>query len=122
MANEKNLKPFPKGTSGNPGGQSKLVKKVKRLGKEQFAEMAELLLESDFDQIKKIAENAKSKMLKRWMAVNILEGFEKADWPMLDSILNRLIGKPKEDIQVTSLRKVVRKLDGTEIVYTNEEE
>lgn len=111
---------FKPGQSGNPGGQTKGAMRIKKLSKEQFAEVVDLIIQGNLEELKALAQNPKATVLKQYVAKAVDEGMKRGDWGMLNSLLDRLIGKPKEDVQLSVLRRVVKKLDGSEVHYTNQ--
>lgn len=88
----KHLRPFQKGQSGNPGGKPKqlLTKdKVKSvLGK--FSEMTR-------GDLQKIIENPESQMLAVMVASIMLKAVETGDFSRVNFILDRAIGKASPD-------------------------
>jgi hypothetical protein len=118
------LKPFPPGVSGNPSGRPKVPeseKILRKLSREQFAGMAEMIVLGEWTMIAAMAENENETGLKRLIAQCLVKAHFRGDWLVVDKLLDRLIGKPKEDIEVTHFRRVVRKLDGTSVEYTTQE-
>lgn len=118
-------KPFPPGQSGNPNGrpkQSAADKELRKLSREHFSEIGELIVMGEWSSIKAMSENETESCLKRLIAQCLVKAHDRGDWYVVDKLLDRLIGKPKENVEVTHFRRVVRKLDGTSIEYTTEEE
>lgn len=115
------LKPhqFKPGVSGNPGGQTKLEAKLRKLTKEQWHEVSDMILQGDEAGMDAIVKDLTQPMFKRYIARVLLEGYKRADWPMLNSFIERLIGKVRDTVHITTPRKVVEKLDGTKVIYEN---
>ncbi len=100
---------FKKGQSGNPLG-GKLadpeMRAIKRLTKQEIAEIGSLLLKRNIAGLQKIVANAKDpeskhSALKVWMATICIKGMQSGDAHKLDVLLNRLVGKVTENIQLT---------------------
>lgn len=118
----KNLTPWKKGESGNPGGRPKvdpILLKARALSKQSIKKICDALLSSDIEVFEDIIQHGNA--LEMWLAGIILKGIKRSDIYVLTELLPWLIGKPPEEIQITTLRKVLRLKDGTEIVYTNAE-
>lgn len=118
-------KPFSKGQSGNPGGrpkQSEADKVLTKLTREQFSDIAEMIVLGQWDAIEQIVKNETETVLRKLIAQCLIKAGSRGDWYVVDKLLDRLIGKPKENVEVTHFRRVVRKLDGTAIEYTTEED
>lgn len=97
--NTSGLRPFQKGQSGNPGGRAKedpQVTMVKNLTKSELAEMGSLLLKGNKTELEKIIKDPGSSMLKIAVASVISKAINKGDMHSLDILLNRLIGKVKD--------------------------
>lgn len=123
MPNEKNLKPWKPGQSGNPGGLTKIdgaLRTNRTLSKKALKTIGDALLMGDTLELERIKE--KGTALEKWLASVILEGIKKSDMNTLNTLLPWLIGKPPEEVMITAIRKIVRKRDGTDVVYTTETE
>lgn len=101
---------FKKGQSGNPlGGKlhNPVLRAIKRLTAAEVAEIGALILSKNFNGLKKLVEDAKSNdaskssALKTWIATVAMKGIAKGDAHALDVLLNRLIGRSKEVIELT---------------------
>ena len=112
MANPENLKPFQKGgddrrwTEGRP-------KKFTTLMKEQGYKLAEVndsiqaIMAMNEEQIKEVLNNDDATMLEKTVAKAIIKSFEKGSLYSMDTLLSRVYGKPKEQIDATIEQKVV---------------
>lgn len=98
-----NIRPFAKGVSGNPLG-GKLhdpeIKAIKKLTKEELKEMGSLVLKNNLDALREIKDDPKASVLKVLVASVCIKAIAKGDMHSLDVLLNRLIGKVKEEIAV----------------------
>lgn len=101
---------FKKGRSGNPlGGKlhNPELRAIKRLTAQEVAEIGALILSKNYKALKRIAEDARSNdhakasVLKTWIATVAMKGIAKGDAHALDVLLNRLIGRVKEKIELT---------------------
>jgi hypothetical protein len=79
------------------------LKKIRKLTHEQVAEMGSVLLDGTDGALLAIQENPESSTLKKWIASIITIGIERGDSRALDVLLDRLIGKVKEEIEVTGV-------------------
>jgi hypothetical protein len=92
-------KPFPKGVSGNPGGRPPLTdeeRQARRLSREQFAEVANLLLSRNREELQKILDDPKTPYFMELMIKLMFE----MKYDELDKMLNRLIGKVPDEVNV----------------------
>lgn len=101
--------PWKKGESGNPKGRKKdlpEVKTLRHLTAAQMAEIGNMIVCGDFDGLKRIGESIKigSPDHNRYTALQIMVAscaakiIQKGDMYMLDVLLNRLIGKVKDQV------------------------
>lgn len=99
---------FKPGQSGNPAGaraHNKELKALRRLTKEQVAEVAELLLHGNLKKLQSIIDAAKTdgkrnkSVLTTWFAAVAMKGIARGDMHALDVLLNRLIGKVKDEVE-----------------------
>src|SRR4051794_6724754 len=109
---------FKPGKSGNPGGRPKLdpdVKKLRELTKEQFKELATILLHGTQEDLQHLLDKPDTSMLTQWLARVAMVGSERGDYSTLDNLLNRLIGKVKDEVEV-SLPKptIIKRFNGEE--------
>lgn len=103
--NVKNLKPFPKGKSGNPAGRPPdvLGKAIRQLTASEFAELANLVIKRDLMSLQAIGKEQGASALKVWIAAGVVKAIQKGDLYTLDIFLNRVIGRVKEKIEVTGV-------------------
>lgn len=114
---------FKKGISGNPSGRPKMSAEERRLvtlTKQEVARLLNMVAEMSTEEMSLAYADPDTKAIEKLFIKTILDGLDGDSVKAAEFILNRTIGKPKDDMQVTFLRRVVRKLDGSEIVYTNE--
>lgn len=112
MANPKSIAPFKfkKGQSGNPQGgrlHDPFTRMIKRLTSAEVAEVGGLIIKKNITALKSIIEDAKMNpdskhsALKVWISTIAIKGITKGDAHALDVLLNRLIGKVKDRIELT---------------------
>lgn len=93
-----------KGEVRNPlgaGAHDPMLKAVRRLSAAQVAEIGALVITSNLEGLKKIAENPNSSALQVWMATIAIRGVKTGDAHRLDILLNRLVGRVKETIELS---------------------
>lgn len=110
-----NLRPIKKGEVRNPlGGKAHNPekKKLKKLTEAQVVEIGTLVVAKNASALREIVAdaigskersanpNSKHSALKVWMASVALKSIVKGDAHGVDIILNRIIGKPKQKIEV----------------------
>lgn len=92
-----------KGQVNNPyGSQGKnyAYTQFKKLSRDQLQEMANLLLWGNMDALIKLRDDPTASALAATIASVIVKIFEKGDVHSLDVLLNRMIGKVKETIEL----------------------
>lgn len=95
---------FKPGNKANPKGGGALSPKIRAIRKitnEHIEEVADVILDGNLDKLKGLLGNPDSSVLKVWLAKAAAEGIRKGDIYPLDLILNRVIGKPKDKVEVT---------------------
>lgn len=100
-------KDFPKGVSGNPEGarrHNQEVKVLRRLTHEELAHIATTLLKKKKEGVDKIADDPEASALSVWIARIIQTGADAGNSAKLDVILNRLIGKVSDKVDLTVKR------------------
>jgi hypothetical protein len=101
---------FRPGESGNPRGRPKMPKEVKAIRK-LSQESVELLLNKylsmKFKDLKELIETQESDSADMLVATVIYKGITKGDHYRLDFLLNRLIGKVTDKVEVKVPRATV---------------
>lgn len=106
---------FKPGQSGNPSGGPKTpeeIKKLRKLSAKQFKEIGEMVVLGTWDELKVIAKDDKQSVLKRKLAQAIIE--EK--YNAFDEILNRIIGKVKESVEIAIPKPTIIRRPNGEVV------
>ncbi len=103
----KNLKPIKKGEIRNPlGGRAHnpVMKAFKSLTEAEMMEIGTLVLKGSLTELKAIKNNQENtSVLKAMLAGVAIRTIEKGDPTALDVLLNRLIGKVRENVHHTGL-------------------
>lgn len=97
-------KQFKKGKSGNPlGGKlhDSEMRMLKKLTKEELKEVGNLVLMNNVDELRKIGRDPNASALKTMLASVCVRVISKGDMQAFDTLLNRLIGKVKDEIEHT---------------------
>ena len=92
MANEQNLKPFPKGVSGNPAGKPK--------GTEHSKTRLKRLLELVQKKKNPITGEEEEFSVLELMDMHMIAKALKGDQRAYQEIIDRLVGKPKQTSEV----------------------
>lgn len=92
---------WKEGQTGNPNGrpkESKEHKALRALTKAEMLEVGNIIVQGDVDALKVIAKDPKTIVLKAMIASVAIKIIQKGDMYSLDVLLNRLIGKVKDEI------------------------
>jgi hypothetical protein len=110
---------FPPGQSGNPNGRPKKLlstvnDELKALGYElikpsHLAEGFQLILNLDEAEIEKLSTEKSMPIFVRILARNLTD--KKMDYFALNDVLNRIIGKPKGSLDVTTGGEKITTID-----------
>lgn len=95
---------WQKGQSGNPKGSSDVARMkgdIGRMTHVQVAEVGSLLLEGTLEQLQAKAIDPDASALQRWTATLVTQSMEKGDSATYERILNRIVGRVKDVIEVT---------------------
>lgn len=111
---------FKPGQSGNPGGRPKLpddIKEARKLNQIEFERVANTYLWQTPEEFHKALASKSTKMIDLMVARIIELAVEKGDHQRLEFLLARMIGKVKEQIDVTGrVPFVIRRRDGEEVL------
>ncbi len=96
---------WKKGQSGNPKGglaHDPALKKLKRLTKDEMIEIGSMVVKGSVASLRAIAKDPNESALKCMMAAVAVRTIVKGDPKALDALLNRLIGKVKDEVHVSN--------------------
>ena len=97
---------FEKGGVSNPKGGGALsprVRAIRKITLEHIEEVADVILDSNLEKLKEMASHPDASVLKVWLAKSAAEGIRKGDLQSLTTILDRVMGKPKERHEVSGV-------------------
>lgn len=100
----KHLKPFQPGESGNPlGGKlhNPEMRAVRRLCHTDLHEVVDLIVTGDMAGLQDAAYTKGNSVLKVWIATVALKAIQKGEIGPLEVLLNRVLGKPKESVELS---------------------
>ncbi len=102
----KQLRPFhwKKGQSGNPAGRAVLLpeeKLFKNLTKKELIEVGNYVIKGDLTALKSMAARPGATVLQIMLAAVCIKVIQKGDMHQLDILLNRLVGKVRDEIHAT---------------------
>ena len=103
MGKTDHLPKYKKGQSGNPKGRppDMLGKAMRQLTAEEFREIANMIIKGSIDQLKAMSTSKDSSALKVMIAATVVKIISRGDMHALDILLNRLVGKVKDQIEMT---------------------
>ena len=117
---KEHLIPFVKGQSGNPNGRPR---KYVSLLKEQGYKLSEIndtiqvMMSMDMEELKTVWDNPKATILEKTIAAAMRKSLEKGSLYSLDTLLTRVYGKPKEQMDIKTDNKIeVIFIDGKTIL------
>lgn len=120
--NNENLKPFPKGVSGNPGGFTKLredLRGIKSLTQLEVCKLVSKYARSTRLELDDRKLDPATPALELAIASIFLESIKKGDFMRLGFLLDRAIGKVPEmieDDEVKDEREELQKLSMKELL------
>lgn len=94
---------WKKGQSGNPlGGKAHNpeLKRIKNLTNNELVEVANLIIKGSINDLKEMKDDDEQTVLKRMLASVAVKIISKGDMHALDVLLNRLVGKVKDKLDV----------------------
>lgn len=117
---------FKPGQSGNPTGlpgRTPEEKKLRSLTRAQLRDMMSLVLMGDSEVLRSVADDLTAPAFKRWIACIVLKAIDRGDAGPVDILLNRVVGKVTDVVELTALKPmVVRRPSGETVTATFKEE
>lgn len=105
MANNENLKPFKKGEVANPNGRPrKYVSELRAQGYKlaEVNDAIQVLMSMTIDELKEVYTNPKATVLEKTIASAIRKSIEKGSLYSIETLLTRVYGKPKEQVDLNT--------------------
>ena len=99
------LKVWEKGESGNPKGRvKKLVPSMKVEGYKltEINDTIQSIISMTLDQLKEVWNNPNSTILEKTVAGALKKSLEKGNLESVETLINRVYGKPKEKVDLTT--------------------
>lgn len=114
---EKRFKP---GQSGNPSGRPKVPADILEARKMNQAELERIInkyLYMDKDAVREAIQAPGTPMMELMVASIVAQAAQKGDHQRLDFVLNRFVGKVKDQLEVKNVTPfVIRHADGSQTV------
>lgn len=113
-------RPFQKGQSGNPGGRHKLpedIRKARALNQVELERTVNRFLYMDRAQVQEAIKNPETPMIDLMVASIMAQAAQKGDERRLEFILQRMIGRVTDKIEVkTPTPFVISRASGDQLV------
>lgn len=113
-------KRFQPGKSGNPGGKVKIpddIKEARKLNQNELDRTVNRLIYLSRQELRGLIENPETPMFEIMVASIIAQGAQKGDQMRLEFILNRIIGKVQDKLEVSVPKPfIVTKTNGEQVV------
>lgn len=112
MPKPENIEPhkWDKGTSGNPNGRPrKYVSQLKEIGykKSEINDAIQAMMAMTMDELKEVWENKNATILEKTVANAMRKSLEKGTLYSLETLLSRVYGQPKQEIDQTFQEKPI---------------
>lgn len=122
------LPTWEKGQSGNPNGRPKKVHsqllKTKQYSLSEINDVIQTLVSMTTEQLNAVSSHKDATILEKTVAQALKKSLSKGDLVAIETLLNRVYGKPKEKVDITSKGQ---KLDSNnkieiEIIHSNNQD
>lgn len=90
--------------SPNPSGRPKedpILKKLQKLTANELEDVASVIIKGNIDDLQAIAKDKTASVIKVMLAATCVKIISRGDMEALDRLLNRLIGKVKDKVEVS---------------------
>jgi hypothetical protein len=107
---------FKKGSSGNPGGMTKEQSKVRHLSREQLKDLLNTLHSATHEDMERILGNPGTTALTMMVVKCYMTIIETGSIREFDVLLDRLVGKVKDEVDLNIKPFIIKRRDGSEVV------
>jgi len=100
---------FKKGESGNPNGRPrKFVSTLRESGYKlsEINDTIQAMMAMDIDELKEVRDNPSGTILEKTIANAMKRSLEKGSLYSLETLLTRVYGKPKEQMDIAMDNKI----------------
>jgi poly-beta-hydroxyalkanoate depolymerase len=100
---------FKKGEVANPNGAPKKYVSLLRDAGYKLSEIndtIQVMMAMDLDELKSVFDNPKATILEKTIANAMRKSLQKGSLYSLETLLTRVYGKPKEQMDITSDNKI----------------
>lgn len=95
---------FQPGQSGNPQGgklHDPALKQIKNMTKDELKKVANLVIQGSMENLQLLARHEEATVLQKMLASVCLRVVVNGDMGALDTLLNRLVGKVKDEVEMS---------------------
>lgn len=97
-------------------------RKLVKMTKQEVARMLNLVADLTLIEMQQRFNDPETKVIEKLFMKTMIDGLKGDSVRAAEFILNRTVGRPKENMNVSFIRHEVENLDGSVDVYTNEDE
>ena len=97
---------FKTGNKANPkgaGAHNPALKALRRMTQADLADIGQLILESNLSELERIKDDPATSALRVMMCAIALKAARNGDSWAMEAILNRIIGKVQDKVQITGV-------------------
>jgi hypothetical protein len=81
------------------------LKVVRRMTHDDVAEIGQLIVEGNLEKLQAVKDDKNASVLKVWMCSVAIKAISRGDATALNALLDRIVGKVKDKVEVTSNNK-----------------
>lgn len=115
---------WKKGESGNPKGRPVIPKgslEIRKLTAEELIEIGTTILRANDAEVERIFSDPNEPYINRIVASILKRTYEQGSSGQFDTMMNRIVGKPKEVVEHLGLKpSILVRQDGSEVHFTNQ--